>query len=72
MNIPVRERNRPPASNPELWTACQRIAYPGRIPSKGSPFARETCSPKRRPASWLYYTLLDNPGLRIDVIGVYQ
>jgi hypothetical protein len=52
-----------------LWHAVQRIVYPRRSPSYGPPFRRETCAPWRRPASWLYYTLLDSPELRAKVIS---
>lgn len=61
---------RDPAENPYLWELVQRIVYPRRWPSDHPPFARETCGPKRKPASWLYYMLLDNPPLRLDM-GIF-
>lgn len=58
---------RDPAENPYLWKLVQGLVYPHRWPSDHPPFAREECSPKRKRASWLYYTLLDNPLLRIEM-----
>lgn len=56
---------RQPAADSHLWDQVQRITYPSRFPSLHPPFEREGCGPKRKPASWLYYTLLDSPALRI-------
>lgn len=54
-------------TDPALWAAVQRVTYPKRSPSDCPPFARSECSVKRKPASWLYYTLLDSPSLRAKV-----
>jgi hypothetical protein len=51
-----------------LWQAVQRIVYPRRFPSGNPPFPQTGTSPKRRPASWLYHTLLKDPALRAKVI----
>lgn len=51
-----------------LWHAAQRLVYPQRSPSNNPPFPREQCSVKRKVASWLYYTLLDDPSLRSKVL----
>jgi hypothetical protein len=67
MNLQVIS-DRSPAENQELWRECQRIAWPRKSPSEYPPFAREICAPWRRPASWLYYTLLDDPELRAAVL----
>jgi hypothetical protein len=56
-------------SDPGLWRQVQRIVYPRRSPSDHPPFARSDASPKRKVASWLYYTLLDDSGLRAKVLG---
>lgn len=51
-----------------LWQEVQRIAYPKRSPSDHPPFPRDQCSPGRKPASWLYWELLDDAGLRAKVL----
>lgn len=51
-----------------LWHAAQRLVYPNRWPSDHHPFPREQASVKRKRASWLYYTLLDDPVLRAKVL----
>ncbi len=61
--------NREPASDLELWRQTQRIVYPRRWPSDHPPFSRAEVSVKRKRASWLYYTLLDNFDLRAKVLG---
>lgn len=58
---------RPAATDSGLWHQVQRIVYPRRFPSNHPPFERSECSPKRKPASWLYYTLLDNPEVRLNM-----
>lgn len=62
---------RAPAANPRLWEQVQRITYPRDDPSKHPPFGRDQVgpTPRRKPASWLYWTLLDSPGLRTQVLG---
>jgi hypothetical protein len=62
---------RPPAADPGLWHRVQRIVYPRHQPSNGPPFTREQCepTPRRKPASWLYWKLLDDPGLRAQVLS---
>jgi hypothetical protein len=53
----------------KLWHDVQRIAYPKRSPSNSPPFTRGLhMGPKRKPASWLYYLLLDDAELRAKVL----
>jgi hypothetical protein len=43
-----------------LWHACQKTAYPERRMtgvSNEQPFHISECTPKMKPASWLYHTL---------------
>lgn len=58
-------------ADPRLWEQVQQIVYPRDKPSKHPPFAREQCepTPRRKPASWLYWKLLDNPELHRQVLG---
>jgi hypothetical protein len=56
--------------NKELWRRVQRIVYPRREPSSGTPYSRRCeMGPKKKPASWLYWLLLDNPTLRRQVLS---
>lgn len=50
-----------------LWIQCQAVTYPKRFPSLHPPFDPEGLSPKRRPASWLYHKLVNDPELRKQV-----
>jgi hypothetical protein len=60
---------RAPPADMDLWHTVQRIVYPrAALPSNHPPFPSETASPKRRPASWLYFTLLDDAQLRAKVL----
>lgn len=59
---------RKPAADPGLWHSVQLIVYPRKPPSFGAPFPAEICSPKRKPASWLYHTLAADPALRAKVL----
>lgn len=52
-----------------LWLACQRIVYGWRINTSNRPFAVDICTPRRKPASWLYHLLAANPSLRRQVIS---
>lgn len=56
--------------NMPLWHACQRIAWPRHrwLPSNNPPFSATVCSPKVKPASWLYHTLVGDPALRAVVL----
>lgn len=55
----------------ELWHRVHGILYPGRS-TNGVPFPRPVCSPRARPASWLYHTLAANPQLRATVLRVHE
>jgi hypothetical protein len=43
----------------DLWRFAQRVVYPKRWPSEGPPYPRTETGTTRKPASYLYYRLLD-------------
>lgn len=47
----------------ELWRKVQNIVYPNRW------LPKETCGPKKRSASWLYYTLAESAKLQRKFFG---
>lgn len=53
----------------ELWARVQQIVYPHRCPSPHEPFAADQCSPRTKPASWLYHQLVNDADLRNKVLG---
>lgn len=55
----------------DLWQRVHAITYPGRFTS-GLPFPRPVCSPRVRPASWLYHTLAADPILRAKVLRIHE
>lgn len=56
--------------NMPLWHYCQRLVYPRHrwLPSNNPPFPRDTCSPTRRRASWIYHQVAGDPALRAQVL----
>lgn len=54
--------------NQPLWAHVQRLVYPDRWPSEHRPFPAASCTPKRKPASWLYHKLAADTALRAQVL----